>query len=203
MADYKQISCSMNRLTTVRCHLLQCYILYAVLNSLARLLVHASTQNLCRFIHDMIYTTHVVTFYLNRCSVPCLTSHSKGILPVTTKLNQHFHGSFLYPLIFSFLYACFLHMCIHMCLCIHIHALHQGWQVDKLFVHHDLCTNNFSTNIFSCSLTLAALPCPTIAVRQCSRHTISIACFTAQNSGKHRELLLMHTLQFNLWKKIF
>ena len=62
---------SMIHLTIVRCYLLQHYVLYAVLNSLARLLVHASTQNLCRFIHNMIYATCMVisTLIATQCLI--------------------------------------------------------------------------------------------------------------------------------------
>ena len=44
----------------MHCHLLQCYVLYAVLNNLLRWSVCASTENLCIFIHDESYTTHLV-----------------------------------------------------------------------------------------------------------------------------------------------
>ena len=112
-------------LTFVHCYLLQCYILYTVLNSLARILVCASTQNLCRFIHKVSYTTCMVISTFITSSVPCLTSYSKGIFSSPTKLSNTVIVVTTYPLKFlSFTKAfyIFIYICVYvyMCTCIHI-----------------------------------------------------------------------------------
>ena len=72
-----------------------------------------------------------------------------------------------------------LHMCIRVCLCIHIaHYIRGDRLTDYLSIvtcaHEQFLHEQFLQFGFS------ALPCLTIAVRQCGRHTISIACFTAK-----------------------
>ena len=65
--------CILNCLTFVHCYLLQCYVSSTVLNSVARLLVHISTQNLCRFIHEVSYATLLVisTFIATQRLIQC------------------------------------------------------------------------------------------------------------------------------------
>ena len=130
--------------------MMQRYILYAVLNGLARLLVCASTQNLCRFIHGVSYSTRMVISTFIASSVPCLTSHSKGIFANHIQSTYNFKVVFRTLLHFPFLYA-FAY--VYTCMFVYTHsALHQGRQVDRLSVHRDLRTNNFCTNNFAVRL---------------------------------------------------
>ena len=108
---------SMNLLTTVRYPLMQRYVLCAVLNNVARLLVRASTQSLCRFIHGVSYSTRMVISTLLLLSTLCNFAFQGNFCQSPT-IYLHFQGSFSYPLTFSF-FVCF---CICVCICVHVYT---------------------------------------------------------------------------------
>ena len=158
---------------------MQRYVLYTVLNGLARLLALASTQNLCRFIHGVSYSTCMVisTFIATHC--PCLTSHSKGLfanhLESTYTFKVFFCTLFNFPFLYAFAY-------VYTCMFVYTHStIHQGRQVDRLSVHCDLHTNSFLHEHYL-QFGFSALPSLTAEVRQCGRHTVSIPCL---NSSEH------------------
>ena len=141
--------CILNHLTFVPCLLLQCYIFCPVLNSVARLLVCASTQSLCRFIHRVSYSTCMVISTL--FPAQCLLFFNiifKGFFRQSFTACQHCCGSFSYPLKLFLFKRFFFFICVYRCIyvytCIHIEHCLSVRYFYKLFVHCEAVAWTFS-----------------------------------------------------------
>ena len=160
-----------------------------------RWLVCTSIQNLCRFIHNVSYATCIVISTLIAAQCIVWLSIQRVFSPVLhnlptllLQLNIPF-DIFLLNLLFTYVYA---YVYIYIAHCI------GRRQVDKLFVHCNLLHEHF----YLVQFNIGSLPCLAIAVRQCSRHTVSITCFTAETLVNVEILSYMHCYK-TLKKKSF